>query len=66
MCFCLCSCSDNLIYKVLQRRQRCLVMAGVHFLRTCIGTNKIFYPCYIAEHHLLNPVLDAFVANGER
>lgn len=37
------------VLKLLRRRERWLVVAGVRFLRTCIGTKDDFYMRYLVR-----------------
>jgi hypothetical protein len=37
------------VLKLLRRRERWLVVAGVRFLRTCIGTRDDFYMRYLVR-----------------
>ncbi len=41
-----------------------LVCSAIRFLRTCIGLKDEFYIKRILSGHLLDPVIEAFVANG--
>lgn len=54
------------VLKLLQRKERWLVVAGVRFLRTCIGTKDDFYLRHLIKNDLLSPVMDVFFANGDR
>ncbi|CAL8462717.1 g2250 [Coccomyxa elongata] len=54
------------VLKLLNRREKWLVVAAVRFLRTCIGLKDDFYNRYLVRNNLFEPVLAAFLANGER
>ncbi|WMV56626.1 hypothetical protein MTR67_050011, partial [Solanum verrucosum] len=60
---------NNVIDKVLfltRRKEKYLVVAAVRFMRTLISRNDENLMNYIAKHNLLKPVVDVFVANGDR
>lgn len=60
---------NNVIDKVLfltRRKEKYLVVAAVRFMRTLISRNDEHLMNYIAKHNLLKPVVDVFVANGDR
>ncbi|KAJ8539795.1 hypothetical protein K7X08_014047 [Anisodus acutangulus] len=60
---------NNVIDKVLfltRRKEKYLVVAAVRFLRTLISRNDEHLMNHIAKHNLLKPVVDVFVANGDR
>lgn len=52
--------------KLLKRREAWLGVAAVRFMRTCIGLKDEFYHRYLIRWNLLEPIVDAFVANGRR
>ena len=54
------------VLKLLRRRERWLVAAGVRFLRTCVGTKDDFYMRYLVRNNLLEPLMAAFFDNGPR
>ncbi|EIE26200.1 DUF625-domain-containing protein [Coccomyxa subellipsoidea C-169] len=54
------------VLKLLNRREKWLVVAAVRFLRTCIGLKDDFYNRYLVRNNLFEPVLATFLANGER
>ncbi|WIA20078.1 hypothetical protein OEZ85_005938 [Tetradesmus obliquus] len=54
------------VLRLLRRKERWLVVAGVRFLRTCIGTKDDFYMRHLTRNQLLDPVMTAFWDNGER
>uniref|UniRef100_A0A383VVY6 Uncharacterized protein n=1 Tax=Tetradesmus obliquus TaxID=3088 RepID=A0A383VVY6_TETOB len=54
------------VLRLLRRKERWLVVAGVRFLRTCIGTKDDFYMRHLIRNQLLDPVMAAFWDNGER
>lgn len=63
------TCRKNVVEKVLRllkRKERWLVVAGVRFLRTCIGTKDDFYMRHLTKNNLLDPVMHVFFENGER
>ncbi|KAL9240254.1 hypothetical protein vseg_014496 [Gypsophila vaccaria] len=60
---------NNLMDKVLfltRRREKYLVVAAVRFVRTVISRNDETVGQYIVKRNLLKPIVDAFVANGDR
>ncbi|KAJ4969136.1 hypothetical protein NE237_015837 [Protea cynaroides] len=60
---------NNVVEKVLfltRRRERYLVVAAVRFLRTIISRNDDHLLRYIVKNDLLKPIVEAFVANGNR
>ncbi|KAK9673010.1 hypothetical protein RND81_12G140100 [Saponaria officinalis] len=60
---------NNLLDKVLfltRRREKYLVAAAVRFVRTIISRNDENLGNYIVKRNLLKPIVDAFVANGDR
>ncbi|KAK9804713.1 hypothetical protein WJX72_001481 [[Myrmecia] bisecta] len=60
---------NNLVEKVLKLlrcRERWLVVAAVRFLRTCIGLKDEFYHRYLTRNSLFEPLVKAFLDNGER
>lgn len=63
------TCRKNVVEKVLRllkRKERWLVVAGVRFLRTCIGTKDDFYMRHLTKNSLLDPVMHVFFENGDR
>jgi hypothetical protein len=54
------------VLKLLRRRERWLIVAGVRFLRTCIGTKDDFYMRYLVRNNLLEPLMAVFFENGPR
>lgn len=54
------------VLRLLRRKERWLVVAGVRFLRTCIGTKDDFYMRHLIRNNLLDPVMAVFFENGER
>lgn len=52
--------------KLLKRREAWLGVAAVRFMRTCIGLKDEFYHRYLIRWNLLEPIVDAFIANGRR
>ncbi|XP_059298507.1 uncharacterized protein LOC132051456 isoform X3 [Lycium ferocissimum] len=60
---------NNVVDKVLlltRRREKYLVVAAVRFVRTLISRNDEYLMNHIAEKNLLKPIINAFVANGDR
>ncbi|XP_015167825.1 serine/threonine-protein phosphatase 4 regulatory subunit 3 isoform X2 [Solanum tuberosum] len=60
---------NNVVDKVLlltRRREKYLVVAAVRFMRTLISRNDEYLMNHIAEKNLLKPIVNAFVANGDR
>jgi protein phosphatase-4 regulatory subunit 3 len=60
---------NNVVEKILRltrRREKYLVVAAVRFLRTCIALKDEFYYRYIVKHNCFEPVIAAFLANGNR
>ncbi|KAL2464217.1 hypothetical protein Fot_52173 [Forsythia ovata] len=78
LCFCILHHPDrikcsflchNMIGKVLyltQRREKYLVVAAVRFMRTLVSRNDEDTMNHIVKNNLFKPVVDAFVANGDR
>lgn len=54
------------VLKLLNRREQWLAAAAVRFLRICIGLKDEFYNRYILRNNLFEPVVTAFLANGNR
>nr|XP_024370707.1 serine/threonine-protein phosphatase 4 regulatory subunit 3-like isoform X2 [Physcomitrium patens] len=54
------------ILKLVRRKEKYLVVAAVRFLRTCVSLKDEFYFRYIVKHNLFEPIIGAFVANGNR
>lgn len=60
---------NNAIEKVLfltRRREKYLVVAAVRFIRTLIARNDEHLMNHIVKNNILKPIVDAFVANGNR
>ncbi|XP_038991557.1 serine/threonine-protein phosphatase 4 regulatory subunit 3B-like isoform X2 [Hibiscus syriacus] len=60
---------DNVIEKVLlltRRREKYLVVAAVRFVRTILSHRDEHLINHFVKKNLLKPVVDAFVANGNR
>ncbi|XP_038991647.1 serine/threonine-protein phosphatase 4 regulatory subunit 3B-like [Hibiscus syriacus] len=60
---------DNVIDKVLlltRRREKYLVVAAVRFVRTVLSRRDEHLINHFVKKNLLKPVVDAFVANGNR
>ncbi|KAG0581095.1 hypothetical protein KC19_4G224600 [Ceratodon purpureus] len=54
------------VLKLIRRKEKYLVVAAVRFLRTCVALKDEFYFRYIVKHNLFEPIIGAFVANGNR
>nr|XP_024382924.1 serine/threonine-protein phosphatase 4 regulatory subunit 3-like isoform X3 [Physcomitrium patens] len=54
------------VLRLIRRKEKYLVVAAVRFLRTCISLKDEFYFRYIVKHNLFEPIIEAFVANGNR
>ncbi|XVF66140.1 hypothetical protein PTKIN_Ptkin10aG0011300 [Pterospermum kingtungense] len=60
---------NNVIEKVLlltRRREKYLVVAAVRFVRTILSRHDEHLINHFVKNNLLKPVVDAFVANGNR
>ncbi|CAA2939525.1 serine threonine- phosphatase 4 regulatory subunit 3 isoform X1 [Olea europaea subsp. europaea] len=60
---------NNVIDKVLyltRRREKYLVVAAVRFVRTLISRSDEHLMDHIVKNNLFKPIVDAFVANGDR
>ncbi|XP_038907193.1 serine/threonine-protein phosphatase 4 regulatory subunit 3 isoform X2 [Benincasa hispida] len=60
---------NNVIDKVLlltQRREKYLVVAAVRFVRTILSRHDDDLINHFIKNNLLKPIIDAFVANGNR
>ncbi|CAM6107221.1 unnamed protein product [Calypogeia fissa] len=60
---------NNVVEKILRltrRREKYLVVAAVRFLRTCIALKDEFYNRYLVKNNLFQPVIQSFLANGNR
>ncbi|KAJ8444935.1 hypothetical protein Cgig2_029129 [Carnegiea gigantea] len=60
---------NNLMDKVLlltRRKEKYLAVSAVRFIRTVISRNDESLNNYVAKRNLLKPIVDAFVANGDR
>ncbi|CAO2832121.1 unnamed protein product [Amaranthus hypochondriacus] len=56
---------DKVLY-LTKRREKYLVVAAVRFVRTVISRNDENLNNYVIRRNLLKPIVDAFVANGDR
>lgn len=56
---------DKVLY-LTKRREKYLVVAAVRFVRTVISRNDENLNNYIMRRNLPKPIVDAFVANGDR
>ncbi|KAG0630025.1 hypothetical protein M758_1G148600 [Ceratodon purpureus] len=54
------------VLRLTRRKEKYLVVAAVRFLRTCISLKEEFYYRYIVKNNCFEPVISAFVANGNR
>lgn len=60
---------NNVVDKVLlltQRREKYLVVAAVRFVRTILSRHDEHLINHFVKNNLLKPIVDAFVANGNR
>jgi protein phosphatase-4 regulatory subunit 3 len=60
---------NNVVEKVLRllkRRERTVATAALRFLRTCLAMRDEFYNRYIVKNSLLEPVLAAYLENGQK
>ncbi|KAK8671206.1 hypothetical protein V6N13_037808 [Hibiscus sabdariffa] len=60
---------NNVVEKVLlltQRREKYLVAAAVRFVRTILSCHDEHLISHFVKNKLLEPIVDAFVANGNR
>ncbi|XP_024373621.1 uncharacterized protein [Physcomitrium patens] len=54
------------ILRLTRRKEKYLVVAAVRFIRTCISLKEEFYYRYIVKNNCFEPIISAFVANGNR
>jgi protein phosphatase-4 regulatory subunit 3 len=54
------------VLRLTRRKEKYLVVAAVRFLRTCISLKEEFYYRYIVKNNCFEPIISAFVANGNR
>lgn len=60
---------NNVVEKVLRllkRRERTVATAALRFLRTCLAMRDEFYNRYIVKNSLMEPVLAAYLENGQK
>ncbi|CAD7697167.1 unnamed protein product [Ostreobium quekettii] len=60
---------NNVLEKVLtllRVPEKWLVVAALRFVRTCVAEKDDFYNRYLMRNNLFEPVVDLFIANGER
>ncbi|CAD7701559.1 unnamed protein product [Ostreobium quekettii] len=60
---------NNVLDKVLtllRVHEKWLVVAALRFVRTCVAEKDDFYNRYLIRNNLFEPVVDLFLANGER
>ncbi|XP_073047009.1 uncharacterized protein [Primulina eburnea] len=60
---------NNVIDKILyltRRREKYLIVAAVRFVRTLISRNDEHLMNHFVKNNLFKPIVDAFVANGDR
>ncbi|KAM7277934.1 hypothetical protein ACFE04_005068 [Oxalis oulophora] len=60
---------NNVMDKVLlltKRREKYLVVAAIRFVRTILTRHDEHLINHIVNHNLLKPILDVFIANGDR
>nr|VDC92785.1 unnamed protein product [Brassica oleracea] len=78
LCFCIMQdssrtkCSflqNNVTEKVLhltRRKEKYLVVAAIRFVRTLLSVHDDFVQNYVVKNNMLKPVMDVFIANGNR
>ncbi|KAF8093265.1 hypothetical protein N665_0385s0014 [Sinapis alba] len=78
LCFCIMQdssrtkCSflqSNVTEKILhltRRKEKYLVVAAIRFVRTLLSVHDDFVQNYIVKNNTLKPVMDVFIANGNR
>ncbi|CAH8343733.1 unnamed protein product [Eruca vesicaria subsp. sativa] len=78
LCFCIMQdssrikCSflqNNVTEKILhltRRKEKYLVVACIRFVRTLLSVHDDFVQNYVVKNNLLKPVMDVFIANGNR
>ena len=54
------------VAKLLYRKEKVVVLAALRLLRTCVGLKEEFYTTQIINNNAFAPVIDVFLANGER
>ena len=54
------------ILKLLDAREKHLVLDAIRFIRICLGMKEKFYNDYVVQHNLLAPVLRTFTRNGTK
>uniref|UniRef100_M4CAI3 Uncharacterized protein n=1 Tax=Brassica campestris TaxID=3711 RepID=M4CAI3_BRACM len=78
LCFCIMQdssrtkCSflqNNVTEKILhltRRKEKYLVVAAIRFVRTLLSVHDDFVQNYVVKNNTLKPVMDVFIANGNR
>ncbi|KAJ4898407.1 serine/threonine-protein phosphatase 4 regulatory subunit 3-like protein [Raphanus sativus] len=78
LCFCIMQdssrtkCSffqNNVTEKILhltRRKEKHLVVAAIRFVRTLLSVHDDFVQNYVVKNNTLKPVMDVFIANGNR
>ncbi|CAL9219893.1 unnamed protein product [Arabidopsis halleri] len=78
LCFCIMQdasrtkCSflqNNVTEKVLhltRRKEKYLVVAAIRFVRTLLSVHDDYVQNYIVKNNMLKPIIDVFIANGNR
>ncbi|KAK9802569.1 hypothetical protein WJX73_004679 [Symbiochloris irregularis] len=54
------------VLKLLKRKERWLAVAAVRFMRTCLHLKDEFYNRYMVRENCIEPIVEAFLANGPR
>lgn len=54
------------VLKLLGRREAWLVVTAVRFLRACVALKDDFYNRHLTKFSLFGPLIDVFLANGNR
>jgi len=54
------------VAKLMYRKEKVVVLAALRLLRTCLGLKDDFYNTQIINHNAFAPLVDVFLANGER
>ncbi|KAL0699376.1 hypothetical protein Bca4012_055498 [Brassica carinata] len=78
LCFCIMQDSTRTKYSFLQsnvtekilhltrRKEKYLVVAAIRFVRTLLSVHDDFVHNYVVKNNMLKPVMDVFIANGNR
>uniref|UniRef100_A0A1J3GYB5 Serine/threonine-protein phosphatase 4 regulatory subunit 3 n=1 Tax=Noccaea caerulescens TaxID=107243 RepID=A0A1J3GYB5_NOCCA len=60
---------NNVTEKVLhltRRKEKYLVVAAIRFVRTLLSVHDDYVQSYVVKNNMLKPVMDVFIANGNR